>query len=516
MQEALAQLYGYALGVWRHRWVALLIAWVIALAGWAYVWQMPESYKATARLYVDTNSVLRPLMRGLAITPDINQRVTMMSRTLLSRPNLEKLARMTDLDLQATTEAQQEKLIDRLENSISLGGSRGNQSIYSIGVTDRNRETARRIAQSLITVFIEMSLDEKREDSSGAQSFLDKQIAESERRLVESENRLARFKQENVDVLPGESGDYYARLQSARGQLEAAQLELREQQNRRDDLERQLAGEEPVFIAGNSAGGASALPIDARIQTLRGRLDTLLARYTEKHPQVRQIQGLLEDLEAERTEQLQALGPGAGSNFSGLGSSPVYQGMRTMLAEADASVAELSVRVSEYERRVEELAKKVNLIPEVEAQLKQLSRDYNVLSKQHEEMLQRRESARISSDVESNAGDVSFRVVDPPFVPSEPSEPNKLLLNAGVLVVALGAGVAVALGLSLLHPIVGDARALAVAAGVPLLGSVTWNKSDEQKRRERWRLAGFGACTASLLVAFGAVLVAPRLWEQLL
>jgi polysaccharide chain length determinant protein (PEP-CTERM system associated) len=514
MQEALAQVYGYALGVWRHRWAALAVAWVIALAGWAYVWQMPESYKATARLYVDSNSVLRPLMKGLAITPDINQRIAMMSRTLLSRPNLEKLARMTDLDLAVTTEKQKEALITRLENAITLSGIRGNASLYTIGVTDRDRETARRIAQSLITVFIETSLDDKREDSSGAQSFLDKQIAESERRLVEAENRLARFKQENVDVLPGEGGDYYARLQAARGQLEAARLELREQQNRRDELQRQLDGEEPVFIAGGSSA-PSSLPIDARIQALRSQLDSLLARYTTKHPEVQQLQGLVEELEAEKAEQLRAMGPGAASTFSGLGDSPVYQGMRTMLAEADASVAELSVRVNEYERRVENLAEKVNAIPEIEAQLKQLSRDYGVLSQQHQEMLQRRESARISSDVESNAGDVSFRVVDPPFVPSKPSEPNKLLLNAGVLVVALGAGVAVALGLSLLHPIVSDARMLAMATGLPLLGSVTWNKSDEQKRRDRWRLAGFGACAASLLVVFGTVLLAPQLWEQL-
>ena len=102
MQEVIAQAMTYLWGIWRHKWLALGLAWIVALAGWAYVWQMPESYVATAKLYVDTNSVLRPLMRGLAITPDVNQRMSMMSRTLLSRPNLEKLARMTDLDLQAT------------------------------------------------------------------------------------------------------------------------------------------------------------------------------------------------------------------------------------------------------------------------------------------------------------------------------------------------------------------------------------------------------------------------------
>jgi uncharacterized protein involved in exopolysaccharide biosynthesis len=116
MQEIIAQGMTYLWGIWRHKWLALAIAWVVALAGWAYVWKMPESYVASAKLYVDTNTVLRPLLQGLAITPDINQRVRMMSSTLFSRPNLEKLARMTDLDLRATTEAQQEALIDRLRD----------------------------------------------------------------------------------------------------------------------------------------------------------------------------------------------------------------------------------------------------------------------------------------------------------------------------------------------------------------------------------------------------------------
>ena len=88
MQEILAQVFSYIWGVWRHRWLALGVAWLVAIAGWAWVWQLPESYVATARVYVDTNSVLRPLLRGLAIEPNIDQRISMMSRTLLSRPNL--------------------------------------------------------------------------------------------------------------------------------------------------------------------------------------------------------------------------------------------------------------------------------------------------------------------------------------------------------------------------------------------------------------------------------------------
>jgi len=514
MQEALAQIFTYALGVWRYRWLALATAWVVALVGWVVVWQMPESYVANARVFVDSNSVLRPLMRGIAITPNIDQRISLMSRTLLSRPNLEKLARMTDLDLQATTEAEQEDLIQRLEESIALSGTRGNESLYSIRVTDPDRDTARRIAQSLITVFIESSLNDKREDSSGAQSFLEDQIAASEQRLIEVERQLANFKQSNVDVLPGEGTDYYGRLQNARGELSRAQLHLRELENRRDELQRQIDGEEPAFLGGGGRSLASATPLDSRISSLQAELDALLLRYTDKHPSARQLAGLIEELEAERDSMYSVPDTSMGAtgstfSFGGLGGSPVYQGMRSMLAETEARIAELQVRVGEYQNRVELLQDKVSEIPEVEAQLKQLTRDYGVISSQHQSLLQRRESARLSGDVESNAGDVSFRVIDPPFVPRIPSEPNKLMLNAGVLFVALGAGVALAFLLSLLNPIVSDARSLSVVAGLPLLGSVTEKRSDGERRRDQLRLAGFGACAATLLVAFTGVMFAP-------
>jgi len=510
MQEVLSQVLSYVWGVWRYRWLALVVAWVVAIAGWAYVWQMPESYVASARLYVDTNSVLRPLLRGLTIAPNIDQRVSLMSRTLLSRPNLEKLARMTDLDLQATTEAQKEALIARLRSSISIGGSRGDASMYQISVRDRERDVAKRVTQALITVFIESSLNEKRDDSSGAQTFLDQQIADYEKRLIEAESRLARFKQENVDVLPGGGGgDYYSRLDTARSNLSAAELQLRELENRRNELQRQLDGEEPVFLGSGIGGGSTSSPMDQRIQTLSVRRDELLARYTELHPEVRQLAALIKELEERKMEEMAP--PSAGGNVGNLAASTVYQGMRSMLAETEARVAELQVRVQEYQRRVEALNSKVVQIPQVEAQLKQLNRDYSVVSNQHQQMLQRRESARLGQDIETNASDVSFRVIDPPFVPLAPNEPNKLILNIGVVVLALGAGIGLALLLSLLKPMITDARLLAASTGLPLLGTVTLNRKDSERRRETWRLAGFAACTVLLLVTAAGVAVGPGL-----
>ena len=507
MHEVLSLVFTYVWGAWRHRWLALVIAWIIALAGWFWVWQMPEAYVAKARVYVDTNTVLRPLLRGLAIQPDIDERITLMSRTLLSRPNLEKLMRMTDLDLEVSTDQQKERLLTELDKAISLGGDSSNTSLYYISVKHEDRNTARRIAQALITVFIESSLGDKRSDSSQAQSFLDQQIADYEERLMIAEERLANFKAEHRDTLPGAGGsDYYSRLDNARNDLRGARLVLSEMENRQMELERQLDGEEPIFISSSIVTTPATMsPLDSRIQMLRVRVDDLLSRYTYKHPEVRQINGLIAELEAEKRRELKQMQQDTGSGFSSLSNSPVYQGMRKMLAETEANAAELRVRVAEYERRMGALEGKVNTIPETEAKFKQLDRDYGVVSRQHQALLQRRESAQLSDDMEHNASSVVFRVIDPPFVPSRPSEPNKLILNGGVLLVAIGIGVGVAVLLFLLSPVIGATQTLVDVTGLPLLGSVSLNQLPEERRAELFSLLTFAAFTAGLVLVFVGV-----------
>jgi len=503
MQDVLAQLFSYLAGVWRFRWVGLLVTWLVAIAGWSWVYQMPQQYEATARLHVDTNSILRPLMRGLAVQPDINQRVQLMSRTLLSRPNLEKLTRMTDLDLQVQTEKQKEQLFSELKEGVSLSGDRRNFSLYSLSYYHADREIAKKIVQALITVFIESAMGGKRGDSSDAQSFLDQQITGYEDRLVEAEKKLANFKQKHAGVLPGESGGYYQRLISAKEEHSQARLRLSEMTNRRNELKRQLSGEQPVFLSSGSDAPSSSL--DGRIHTLKAKLDELLSRYTERHPEVVQIRALIETLEEERSTELEKVIAGESSDLSGLNQSPVYQQMRGMLAEAEANVAELSVRVNEYSRREKELNDMVDSIPAIEAELTQLNRDYEVVSQQHTELLERRESARISEDVEEQAGDVVFKVIDPPFVPLRPNKPNKLLLNSGVLVVALGVGVGLALLLSILKPVISDRRTLTKITGLPVLGCVTYIPTQVQIRSRFVRKLQFSALVLLLICVFAGL-----------
>lgn len=510
MQELITQIFGYLLGIWRFRWIALFVAWGVALAGWGFVAQMPEKYRASARVHVDTSTVLKPLLQGLAIQPNIDQRVALMSKTLITRPNLEKLMRMADLDISVKTDTQKEQMIDGLATTIEIGGDRQNPSFYSISYLHGDAAVAKRVVQSLITVFIESTLGGTRQDSTGAQSFLDQQIADYEKRLRDSEQRLAEFKQRYAGILPGESGGYFTRLATAREELKNAQLQLREMENRRADLQRQLQNpNDPMFMADWSSEVIS--PLDMRIQALNARIDELLTKYTELHPEVVQMRKMIAELEAEKKQQLETVMEQGPAESPTLSDNPVYQQMRSLLSQADASVAEFRVRVEEHEKRVKDLEDKVSSIPTIEAELTELNRDYGVVQKQHATLLQRRESARLSEDVEQSAGNVVFRVIDPPFVPQQPDEPNKLLLNSVVLLLAIGGALGVGLLLAMVRPVIVDQRSLGELVGLPVLGTVTQIRNATQRRRAFLNRLVLSAASLALLIVFGGINIAQQM-----
>jgi len=504
MQVFLSQLNAHLSGVWRFRWTMLTAAWLLSVAGWVYVYQMPEQYRAAARVHIDSNNVLRPLLRGLAVQPDVSHRVKLMGQTLLSRPNMEKLMRMTDLDLQVKTDIGKEKLLSKLSKEISLGGERRNPSLYSIAFKHSDRDTAKRIVQSLISVFIESVLGDKRVDSAEAQEFLDQQIAEYEERLAEAESRLADFKRRYAGTMPGSEGGYYQRMEEAKTRLNAARLQLKEMENRRSDLESQIEDADDELGLALPEGIEGVSPFDIRIQSLQAKMDELLLRYTERHPAVRQIRGLIAELEKEKQKKADEAKEEPATQGD-LQSSPVYQQMRAMLAETEAGIAELNVRVNVFETRAKEFAKKVDNIPLIEAEFQQLNRDYSVVSQQHSSLLKRRESARMSQQVEQSSDDVKFRVIDPPFVPLKPTEPNKMLLNIAVLFIAIGLGLGIAFLLSLLRPVITDRYYLSQVTGLPVLGSVSIIKTVVQKRKELFGTLVFSSLVLGLVLVFAVI-----------
>ena len=505
MHEIYAKVLSYLRGVWRYRWWIQAIAWPLCIVGWLFVWSLPDEYEASARVYVDTHTVLQPLLRGLAVQPNIKNQVQVLTRTLLSKPNLEKIARMTDLDIQATDDAAMQRLLEMLEAKITIEGGRDN--LFTISYVDSDPRVARAVVEAVLTLFMESSLGGKRQDSDMAEAFLERQVQEYEAKLAAAEERLKDFKRRHIGNMPSEGKDYYARLQAAQENLRRVEVEYKEAVRRRDELRRQLEGEVPTFgIMAPAQAPQGKHPLDRRIVALEEQLDELLLKYTEQHPDVVAVRETLARLKAQREEDLRRMVGGRGSVLPSVAENPVYQQIRIALGQAEAEVAALSVRLEEARREVKELREAVDTIPQVEAELMALNRDYGIIKKKYEELVARLESARLSEEAQRSTDTVQYKVIDPPFVPPEPVGPPRALFMAVVLLGGLGAGVFFAFVLSQIRPVFDDTRLLRAVTGYPVFGSVSQIQNEAALRRQRVEVGGFLGALFFLLLVFAAFL----------
>ncbi|GAA4404772.1 XrtA system polysaccharide chain length determinant [Quisquiliibacterium transsilvanicum] len=514
MQEILQLLRTILRGVWTYRWWGLLTSAFIGLAGALYVMTLKDQYQATARVYVDTQTILAPLMKGLAVQPNMQEQIGMVGRTLVSRPNVERVMRTSDLDLTTKTPQERDAMIDGLMKSIQFAPVRGAANLYTISYNHEQPRSAQAVVQSLLSIFVESNLGNKRRDTEQARRFIDEQIRQYEQRLLGAESALKDFKIRNIQMMPSLARDYVTRAGELESQLEAARLELNQAETVRDELRRQLALEPPTLPAtgmmfGSAGGSAFRSQYDDRINTQRQRLDELMLRYTEQHPDVQGVKRVMQQLEQLRAEEIKAeteRAASAGTQGPGTVSNPVHQQLRASVTEAEVTVASLARKVRDYQARLAEAQRGANAVPEVEAEYQQLNRDYDVNKRNYELLLARRESAQMSTDIEASGGGAEFRVVDPPRVAPKPVWPNRPLLLAAVLVLSLGAGAGVAFLRDQLRPTFFDLRTLRQVSGMPILGAVTLVTDAKTNAAARRGLIAFSASALSYIGLFLAVM----------
>ncbi|PTD96753.1 XrtA system polysaccharide chain length determinant [Pseudothauera lacus] len=513
MEDLLRQGIGLLRGMWRFRWWGLALTWVVGAAAAVVIYLMPDRYESTARVYVDTQSVLRPLMSGLAVQPNLDQQIAILSRTLITRPNVEKLITMADLDLEVSNPVQREKLIADLTKGLQVRAA-GRDNLFTLAFQDGDAQRAQRVVQSLVSLFVESGLISKRQDTDAARRFIEEQIRNYEEKLTSAENRLKEFRLRNMGLLGDGGRDYVTQLAGVRTQLDQARLELREAINSRDSLQRQLHGEEPVLLPQTPNTSAVSIPeIDGRIDAMRKNLDALLQRYTESHPDVIGTRRVIEDLEAQKQQEIELRRQAGPGQFGSLNANPVFQQMRLALSETEARIASLQARVSEFEGRQADLRASAELLPKIEAELAQLNRDYDIHKRNYEGLVQRRESANISVEMDAQSGIAEFRVIDPPSLPLRPAAPNRVLLMLAAGVAALGAGGALTFLISQLRPTFADGRSLREITGLPVLGSVSKVPDPQRNVARRRDLLAFGGGLATYGLAVAAVSVALQMMQ---
>lgn len=487
---------------WRYRWHAAAFSWIFCVVGWLGVAMVPSRYQATARVRVDTQGILGPLLKGLAVQPDRDQQLALMTRTLLSRPNLERVAATTpELDVGQGTPKEREDAVSNLANAIKLQSTDRN-NLYTFTYSDKSPIAAKAVVESLLKMLISSIAGERRRDTDQAQGFLTEQLGEYDKKLAQAEARLSDFKRKNPEFLPGR--DYFSRLSDAETALSAAELELKEAEKRRDALRKQVA-EDSEVEPGTPAVSVDP-QLDLRIQELRRSLDSLRLSLTEEHPDVVSARTAL-----ERMEQQQQLDRATARKAGGrvrprpeIQNLDGFQRLQLAKAEAEGTVASLQARVAEYQRRYTKIKAAVGRMPEIEAEFAGLNREYEANKKNFQELLARRDSVQISEDANTQPGLEAFRVVDPPRVPQAPS-PSPLLMASVVLLGGLAGGIAVAFLIAHMRPTFSDARTLREATGLSVLGtvSVVWTPSERGAARRR--LYAWIGAYVGLAVAYASV-----------
>jgi polysaccharide chain length determinant protein (PEP-CTERM system associated) len=498
---------------WRFRWYAILLAWVTAMVGWGFIYMMPNKYEANTRVYVDTKSVLKPLLKGLAVETDIREQLGMITKTLLSRPNIESVIRETDLDLQVKSEAELDDLVRTMMKKISIRGGGRNKNLFSITYMHENPETAKQVVQELLSIFVESSIGDERKEANTATQFLSEQIASYETKLLAAEKRLTDFKRKNVGMLPGTGGDVFQRLEASKKQHEDAILALKEGRNLRDELNKQMheilenrgAQEEKEQVSNNFDN-----PYMQRIQILEQKLDELLLKYTDQHPDVAEIKSKIVILQERLDKEEKKIDADKAkyqqpSNVAVMGQNLALDQLKLQLATAEASYASIKIREKSYREKVDEATILMDTIPQVEAELTRLNRDYNINKQNYETLTQRRESAEMSKDVDEAGDSVKFRIIDPPHVPSFPASPNRKLLSAAILLVAFSLGAALAFLLSKLKPVFYGTSELRRETEFPVFGSVSRVWTSNLRTKRKIEVTFFIVSSLMLLFMFAAL-----------
>lgn len=488
--------------VWKRRWIALGIAWVICLGGWLVVSQIPNQYVSTARIFVQLQSIL-PAQDGSIQQVEAQKDIERVRQTLTSAVNLRKVVMGTEL---AGTVASERDVADRiagLQKAIKLTPQADNNmfeisaTIANSGTSDAaNARLARAVVQKMIDIFVEDNLSSNREETGASLRFLDQQIDERQRALQEAEAKKADFQARYLGSLPG-TGTIADRMSQAQTQLSQINADLAAAQSSLAAVNGQLGGT-PQSLPG--VGGPTSGPARARLAAIQGQLAEARSRgWTDSHPDVIALNNQLRMAQSAAAGEPLTAGGGGTPN-------PLFLSLQSMQADRAAQVAALGQRKAQIEGDLTRLAQTLNADPAAAADMAAIDRDYMVLKDQYDKLLASREQVRIRSSVQTQTDAVKFSVIDPPTAPTKPASPNRPLLLAAVLIVGLGGGVAGAFGLSKLQTTYSTSSRLEKASGLRVLGSIGEVVTEAQAALRRRQLKMFAGAAGGLVAAFALLL----------
>lgn len=406
--------------LFRNAIVAAFVVISLSLLGAGLIW--PKIYTSTATLFVEDANIINPLMQGTAVATDDRERVRIAREILFSRKIMLVILSeggWLDADL---SPIEQEMIIESIQKHTAVTSVGTN--LLKIEYQDDIPKRAFAIAKKYAELFIQGSSVEKENESREAFEFIDKQVREYHDKLIKVEGKIKEFRSSNPDARPGSEQAVNERINRLIGTVETTTLEIQEEKIKKASLGRQLSGEAEITVSMTHEG-----QLRGRIAELQNELETLLLTYQESYPDVVRIRQQIRDLKSsiirdkKRRQEAKKLAKAGGRPYvdESISNNPLYQQLRSQLSASKTNIETLTARLEESRKRLDLELDRVRRIHGGEAAMTELTRDYQVNREIYQDLLRRRENARVSMSMNIDRQKTSIRIQEPPLMPVKPS-----------------------------------------------------------------------------------------------
>lgn len=473
-----------------------VIALLVLLGG---LFVLPQKYTSATTILAQESDIIQPLLEGRAVSTGVTDRAGIARQVVYGRKVMQGILEAGGWMGKNPSPVEQERLIEEIQGNTRITSPREN--LVEISYSDSDPQRTFRVTQRLGDLFIQESLATKERESREAYEFINKQVGDYHAKLTEAEANLQAYRSANADAQPGSATDVSTRISALRTQVEQSRMQLMEQRSSENALASQLSGESAVTAVQTRESVYRAQLLD-----LQGQLDSLLLNYTEQHPDVVRIRHQMADIQtamrqaAERRER-------PGGEAGALGDAqlnPLYQELRSRLSETRREVAATQSRMAASQALLDEELGRSRRIAASESTLAELTRDYEVNRDIYQDLLRRRENARVSMELDREKRGLTLRIQDPAAMPLRPSGLRLMHFALGGLLLAL------AIPLALLFVKVKfDSRVRSVrqlesrGASYPILAVVPRYLTARDRRRELGRTMLTASIFVVVALAFG-------------
>ncbi len=487
-----------ALGILsRRKWLALTIFLAVLIGGMAVAKALPKMYQSVATVLIERQKIPDELVRS-TVTGTLEMRLQTITQSILSRSRLEDLVLKFDLYPEMRTRAPMEQVTKRLREEIILAfqqtqAQRGRETVaFSLTYAGRDPETVANVLNTLASYYSEENLKVRGEQAEGTSQFLSAQLEGMKRDLEEQERRLTQFKERHIGELPHQQETNLTSLENLSTRLQMNMDTRTQSEERRASLIRQLA--EAQGMESDSPAATAT-----RLTELKQELADLESKFSDKYPDVVRVKKEIEALETKFAETNETEAEPEPS----VADSPYIRQLKDDIDEETSRLNSINAERQRLLQSVETYQKRVENAPRVEQEYQFLNRDYEATQELYASMLERSNDANLAEEMEMLQKGEQFRLLEPALASKQPAAPNRPMLYGIAFGLALGCAIGVAFLADQLDNSFHTLEQLREATDLPVLGSIPFIDTSEDKMKRSRRFA-----YASAFVTLGLVVIA--------